>query len=361
LKNNLKKCLCLKLKLQLKIQLSLKLGLAAAIVLIAGCDFNPLGGGKSKLDPTFEPGKHNPSLPPSISVFSDYIIDENDVQTLPFTISDPDTFMVCSLVFVKATSSNNTIIDSTGLTVGGIYPNCTLRIAPKAFQFGVADITVTLYDFWTYARSTFKLTVVHILTPGAFAITDAEGGNQTVDISWQNAAYMLTSGAFTSPFYTMFYRTTSPQGAWTSIQRVTSPYQVAGLTNGTEYDFYVLATNSIGTRASNTVTAQPTRFQYRGAGFVAGSTQGELAPMTGASSNINAVSSQQVNFSLLHEVPIADANYPALTYDLAAPTGVIEDPSPAAGSNPPSAITTPSGKYKVYVNTQGNILSGVGP
>ena len=321
---------------------------------IAGCDFNPLGGSKSNLSPTFEPGKHNPSQPPTISAIANFIIDENDVETIPFTINDPDTFMVCSLVFVKATSSNNTVIDSTGLTVGGTYPNCTLRIAPKSFQFGIVDITVTLYDFWTYARSTFQLNVVHILAPGAFAITDAAGGNQTVDLTWQNAAYMLTSGAYTSPFYTVFYRTNSPQGPWTSIANVTSPYMVTGLTNGIEYDFYILATNSIGTRASNTVIAEPTRFQYRGAAFIAGSTQGEQSPGGTAA----VPNPQYVNMTLSHDVPIDDTNYPALAFS--APETPYENPTPIPGSNPPSAITTPSGKYKVYVNTQGNILSGVG-
>ncbi len=324
------------------------------IFIFTGCDFNPLGGNRSNLDPTFEPGKHTPSAPPVISAIADYIIDENDVQSIPFTISDPDTFMVCSLVFVKATSSNDTIIDSTGLTVGGTYPNCTLRIAPKSFKFGVVDVTVTLYDFWTYARSTFQLNVVHILTPGVFSIIDAEGGNQFVDLTWQNAAYMLTSGAYTSPFYTVFYRTTSPAGPWTSIPRVTSPYQVTGLTNGVDYDFYILATNSIGTRASNTVIAQPTRFQYRGAAFIAGSTQGGLSP----GGTIAVPNPQYANMALLTEEPIADINYPTLNYDL--PENPYEDPTPVVGSNPPSSITTPSGKYKVYVNSQGAILSGVG-
>lgn len=327
-------------------------------MLIAGCDFNPLGGNKSNLDPTFEPGKHQPSAPPVIGAIADFVIDENDVETIPFTISDPDTFMVCSLVFVKATSSNNTIIDSTGLTVGGTYPNCTLTIAPKAFQFGSVDITVTLYDFWTYASTTFRLDVIHILTPGAFAITDATGGNQTVDLTWQNAAYMQTTGAFTSPFYTIFYRTTSPQGAWNSIVNVTSPYTVTGLTNGVEYDFYVLATNSIGSRASNQVTAEPTRFQYRGAAFVAGSTQNEISAGAGAGTYPNPI---YTNMSLIHEVPLEEAPYPALAYDVATPTGIIEDPTPAAGSNPPSSIiSSTTGRYKVFVNSQGNILSGVG-
>lgn len=338
------------------------------MIFITGCDFNPLGGSKSNLDPTFEPGKHQPSAPPVISAIADYIIDENDVQSIPFTISDPDTFMVCSLVFVKATSSNNTIIDSTGLTVGGTYPNCTLRIAPKAFQFGVADITVTLYDFWTYARSNFQLNVVHILTPGIFSIIDAEGGNQTVDLTWQNAAYMLTSGAYTSPFYTVFYRTTSPAGVWTSIPRVLSPYQVTGLTNGIEYDFYILATNSIGTRVSNTVIAQPTRFQNRGGAFIAGSTQYEDTPVP------LLLNVQNTNATLLSDVP-DETDSAFLTACTAAGAPVPDCPAagvytlyspaenPINGSTPgsfPSAVTTPSGKYKVYVNSQANILSGVG-
>lgn len=326
-------------------------------MLTAGCDFNPLGGSKSTLDKNFEPGKHQPSAPPVIGAIADFIIDENDVETIPFTISDPDTFMVCSLVFVKATSSNNTIIDSSGLTVGGTYPNCTLTIAPKAFQYGIVDITVTLYDFWTYASTSFQLNVVHILAPGAFLITDATGGNQTVDLTWQPAAYMQSTGAFTSPFYTIFYRTTSPQGAWNSIINVTSPYTVTGLTNGVEYDFYVLATNAIGSTASNQVTAEPTRFQYRGAAFVAGSTQNEVSAGAGAGTYPNPI---YTNMSLIHEVPLEEAPYPALAYDVATPTGIIEDPTPPVGSNPPSAIVSTSGRYKVFVNSQGNILSGVG-
>ena len=64
------------------------------------------------------------------------------------------------------------------------------------------------------------------------------------------------------------------------------------------------------------------------------------------------------NMALIHEETVTDATYPALNYDL--PENPYENPTPVVGSNPPSSITTPSGKYKVYVNSQGNILSGVG-
>lgn len=349
-----------------------------AVLSTAGCDFNPLGGDKSRLDPTFEPGKHTPSAPPTIGAISDYTIDENDVQSISFTINDPDTFMVCSLVFVKATSSNNTIIDSTGLTVGGTYPNCTLTIAPKAYQYGVANITVTVYDFWTYAHSNFQLNVVHIMKPGAFSITDAEGGNQTVDLTWQNAAYMLSSGAYTSPYYTIYYRQAYTSSAFTPISRVTSPHTVTGLTNGVEYEFYVLAHNSIGETASNTVIAEPTKYQVRGPAFTAsGATSSDTTIITQYDNTpgTGAANPQTINASLLSEVDDdTDTNYQmtctgvgtpsascpgAGVYSIyAAPENPINDPSPTA--LPGSSQLSPSGKYKVYLNSQNNILSGVG-
>ncbi|MBC7419086.1 MAG: fibronectin type III domain-containing protein [Bdellovibrio sp.] len=318
-------------------------------VVVTGCDLNPLGGSKSKLDKLFEPGKHISSAPPVLGAIADYIMDENDVQSIPFTISDPDTFMVCSLVFVKATSTNDTLIDSSGMVVGGTYPNCTLTLSPKQFQYGLSDITVDLYDFWTHAIQNFKLTVVHILSPGSFLITDAEGQDRSVDLTWQNAPYMIGAGGFTSGVYTVYYRVAGTT-TYTSISHVTSPYTVTGLTNGIEYDFYVNARNSIGTRNSQVVQAQPTRFKFRGAEFISASTQYENTP--GLATTIKTV-----NATMVANAIQVDANYPTISYS--APENPINGNFPA-GTPPPSAVTTPSGKYKVYMNSQGNILSGAG-
>ena len=314
--------------------------------MITSCDFNPLGGSKSHLDPTFEPGKHQASAPPVIGAVANFTMDENDIQTIPFTISDPDTFMVCSLIFVKTATDNGTLIDSTGLTIGGTYPNCTLRIAPKAFQFGVSNITLSVYDFWTSVSTTFQLTVLHILTPGVFTLTDVEGGDSSVDATWTNAAYMSGSSAF----YTIYYQQVSPLGGLQSIPNVHSPFTVPGLTNGVDYDFYVVATNSIGSRQSNTVRAQPGKFQNRGGSFIAGSTQFELTP--GSAGPVHMVSA-----SLLPEVPVADANYPALDSSYTLSEVPVNGNFPV-GTPPSSAVLTPSGKYKVYVNSQSNILAG---
>ncbi len=317
-------------------------------VLSSGCDLNPLGGTKSTTGVDFEPGKHIPkSHPPTISVIPDFVIDENDTQTIPFTISDPDTFMVCSLVFVKAYSANSAIIDPTGLTVGGLYPNCTLTITPKAYQYGATRITVDVYNFWLHAFSPFNLNVIHIMSPGAFLIVDASGNDKSVDVTWQNAAYMFGSGAFTSPYYTIYYRQVG-SGLFTSIPRVTSPFTVTGLTNGVDYDFYISAHNSLGNRNSNTVQATPTKYKFRGPEFIAGSTQYQNTPGTATTSKI-------INSTLVGALATADANYPALNY--AASENPVNGAFPA-GTPKGSSLKTPDGKYKVYVNSQGNILSG---
>ena len=319
------------------------------VLTITACDFNPLGGSKSNLDPTFEPGKHQPSAPPTISALGNVTMDENDVQTIPFTIGDPDTVMACSMVFVKTASSNTALIDPTGFVVGGLFPNCTLRIQPKAFQFGVSNITLSVYDFWTQVDSPFQLTVIHILAPGIFSLVDARGENQAVDLTWTNAAYMNGS----SGFYTVFYQKVAPLGPLQSISHVTSPYLVTGLDNGFEYDFYIVATNSIGSRQSNTLRAQPGKYQNRGGRFLAGATQYELTPGT---ANIAVPGTQYgVSASLLSEVDSTDTNYAALNYTAAE---VPYNGSPAPGTPPQSAILTPSGKFKVYTGSQMSILAG---
>jgi hypothetical protein len=271
-------------------------------------------------------------------------MDENDVQTIPFTISDPDTVMACSMVFVKTASSNTTLIDATGFVIGGTFPNCTLRIQPKSYQYGVTNVTLSVYDFWTQVDSTFQLTVIHILQPGIFTLSGASE-NQAVDLTWTNAAYMGGS----SGYYTIYYQRVSPLGALTPISHVTSPYLVTGLENGEEYDFYVVATNAIGTRQSNTVRVMPGKFQNRGGVFLAGATQFENT------SGVANGTLYGVTASLLPDADSTDGNYPSLNYTAAE---VPYNGNPAAGTPPQSALLTPSGKFKVYTNSTMSILAG---
>ena len=316
------------------------------------------------MDETFEPGKYIKSEPPTISAIPNFVIDKNDVEVINFTINDPDTVMFCSSIYVQTASSNNTIIDSTGLTIGGTYPNCTLTIAPKTGQSGVLNVTLTAFDFWSRVSTTFQLTVNNISIPGAFTILDAVGSNQAIDVTWQNATDMQGSGAVTSGFYTLYYREAGTSNAFTPISPVTSPTTITGLTNGNEYEIYVLATNSVGSRQSNTVIATPTKYQFRAAAIV---------PMSGVESGTTATGTHYMTFnkvsapgqtyvansSMLEVGMTGDLNYPT-TVDVAA---VPENPingNFALGAPKASYSTTPSGRFQVYVGSQGNILSGAG-
>ena len=182
-----------KLKIVKSIKLKRSFSILATFVVCAlflfGCDSNILGGSSSNIDTYFEPGKRTPSAPPTISPIADFTMDENDIQSVPFVINDTDTFLMCSSIFIKATSSNTTLIDYTGFSITGAYPNCVLKIQPKALKFGVTTVKVELFDFYTVVSSSFQLTVQHVLTPGLFSITDAEAEDRgTYFAGWRDSA-----------------------------------------------------------------------------------------------------------------------------------------------------------------------------
>jgi Fibronectin type III domain len=287
------------------------------VFLFSACDSNPLGGSKSEIKDNYEPGKRTQSEPPTISAISNFTMDENDIQSVPFTINDPDTFLMCSNIFVKATSANGILIDYNGFTVTGAYPNCSLKMQPKAFQYGVSTVKVELFDFWTIVSSTFQLTVLHVVTPGVFGITDAEGIDRSVVLDWTGAAYMTGSSAR----YSIFYRETGSTGAYTQITPAKSPHTVTGLVNNISYDFYIRARNSAGSRDSAIAQATPTKYKVYGGEFVAGTNQEELS--VGAS-----------------------------------PQRVFASTGDKADKVFENSF---SGKFRVYLNSQGNILSGVNP
>lgn len=284
-----------------------------------GCDSNPLGGSKSQLQDNYEPGKKSPSASPVISNFPDFSMDQDDVQTISFTIADADTFMMCSSIYVRAVSSNKEVIDYQDMVIGGEYPNCTLRLTPKPGKFGAVAITVEVYDFWTIASSTFALNVLQVFTPGTFAISDAEGADKSILVTWSTPTNMTGTSAVLS----MFYKN-AVDSTYVEIKPVASPYLLTGLTNGEDYDIYIRAKNSVGQRDTAVVRATPTRFRVQGGEFVAGSVQ--HVDTVGGGSPIN--------------------------YKTFATTGTKTDEV--------KVTTTPRG-YKVYLNSQGNIISGTGP
>lgn len=282
--------------------------LAVSFLLIAlsSCDFNILGGSNSKLAENYNPGLRTESLPPTISPVADLIMDEFDVQNIPFTISDPDTFLFCNNINVYAKSSKPEIIASQNLRVSGIYPNCNLQItAPGVVSTTTLVVTLQVYDFWTLVSTTFNLTIERVEKPGPFQITHHEGLLQSILANWSNAAYM--SG--TSGRYTIHFKKLSPADqnlypggfagiippftptpfasatGLTSVGSVTSPYWITGpdytLDPQSIYEVFVTAKNAYHVKFPNEPPTESNhvfvrtleRFRFAVREFVAASNQ----------------------------------------------------------------------------------------
>lgn len=238
------------------------------IFFLSGCNFNLLGGKNSEISSGYNPGLRTESSPPSISPMTDREMDENDVVSIPFQISDPDTFIMCSAINIAARSSSHLIVDPKNMSVSGTYPNCMLSIRSNSVTASTQiTITVDLFDYWTTVSTSFKLTVRRVEKPGPFRITSTEGLRKSILVNWSKADYM--DG--TSARYTLYYRLlsfaeqnlqgpgfagvmptyqaspTASQSAFVEVRNVTSPYWITAPTHtlgdSEMYEIYITARN----------------------------------------------------------------------------------------------------------------------
>jgi uncharacterized repeat protein (TIGR01451 family) len=108
--------------------------------------------------------------PPSISAFTDQIIDEDTASPLiPFTISDVES--PADSLTVAGSSSNPALIPDVNLLFGGTGSNRTLRLIPATNQFGISQITVRVTDPDGGATSrSFQLTVRPVNDPPVISV-----------------------------------------------------------------------------------------------------------------------------------------------------------------------------------------------
>jgi hypothetical protein len=97
------------------------------------------------------------------------------IPNLPITVGDTDT-AVTSLT-VSATSSNETVVPTSGIVIGGSGANRTLAISPAANQSGNAEITIRVSDGVWFDETTFRVTIGGvILGESADANVKDDGG-----------------------------------------------------------------------------------------------------------------------------------------------------------------------------------------
>jgi len=97
------------------------------------------------------------NTPPTLSSLGDVVIDENTSTNFSFTVGDAST--AASNLVVSGYSSNPALIFNDNLTFGGSGTNRTVNLAPLAYQYGTAAITVAVSDGWFSTSCTFNVTV----------------------------------------------------------------------------------------------------------------------------------------------------------------------------------------------------------
>lgn len=111
------------------------------------------------------------TLAPVISNIPD-VFGTEDVQSIvSFFTDDSDSVLDCS-TSVSFSSDNTSLIDVADVVFSGTIPNCELKMKPKADQYGVANITLTVTDGSLITTTTFNYNVENVLDP--ITITTAE-------------------------------------------------------------------------------------------------------------------------------------------------------------------------------------------
>ncbi len=98
---------------------------------------------------------------PTIGTVADRTIEEDsNTGSIGIALSDVDTDV--NTLTVSASSSNETLVPSSGIVIAGTGANRTLVITPASNQFGTSTITVTVSDGSLSAIQTFLLTVTAV-------------------------------------------------------------------------------------------------------------------------------------------------------------------------------------------------------
>jgi hypothetical protein len=114
---------------------------------------------------------------PTIGTIAAQTINEDGTTgALNFAINDIDSTLTC-IDNVSKSSSNTTVLPNSYITVGGTYPNCTVTVTPPANMNGTSTITLTVFDGFLSATSSFLVTINAVNdAPTVSAIS-----NQTTD------------------------------------------------------------------------------------------------------------------------------------------------------------------------------------
>jgi hypothetical protein len=98
---------------------------------------------------------------PTISAIASQSTDLNTpTDPIAFTIGDVGSTIACNSTHLSLSSSDTSIVTSSGVVWAGTYPNCTAVITPESNGSGTASLTITVNDIaGNTATSVFDLVV----------------------------------------------------------------------------------------------------------------------------------------------------------------------------------------------------------
>jgi hypothetical protein len=102
---------------------------------------------------------------PTISTITNRNIYEGNYPFIPFTISDPEDILSCTILNLSRTSSNVTVVPLTNITFTGAVPFCYVNIVPATGVSGTSTIGITINDNGSpnlQATTTFTVTAFTI-------------------------------------------------------------------------------------------------------------------------------------------------------------------------------------------------------
>jgi FtsP/CotA-like multicopper oxidase with cupredoxin domain/arylsulfatase A-like enzyme len=174
-------------------------------------------------------GSYN-TAPTVSSIANQSIAPNTATSAIPFTIGDGE--LSTSIVSVTGASSNQTLVPSANVVIGGSDANRTVTVTPAAGQTGTSTITVSATDGIFTTDSSFLLTVAVSTPPTITSIATNPASPANTDTVTVTANVQPSSGrtltnvqltyiAGASSTSTVFSETmgTSP-GAWTTANNL---------------------------------------------------------------------------------------------------------------------------------------------
>lgn len=109
---------------------------------------------------------------------------EDTAKVVNFTLSDVESTLDCTAVYLSASSSNVLLVPSINVVFSGVYPNCVATITPLADQFGTTNITFTASDGSASSSSNaFTLTVTAVNDAPVISAIAAQTTNEDVALA----------------------------------------------------------------------------------------------------------------------------------------------------------------------------------